>query len=83
MSRKGFRNVRPKWDVFPFNLGERGEDKEEADSIFCSDFPDRTRVEDLFSLFKCVGKCVEVVISPRRNKWGKGLVLVGLRRRVT
>ncbi|XP_058783227.1 uncharacterized protein LOC131657893 [Vicia villosa] len=40
-------------------------------SVFCSNFSDRVKAEDLFALFGCVGKCVDVAISPRRNKWGK------------
>lgn len=34
-------------------------------------FLDRIREEDLSGMFDCMGKCVEVVVSPRRNKWGK------------
>lgn len=69
-SRKQFRNLAEKWDVFPIG-GMQVCRTEEISSIFFSEFPDRIRAADIFKLFGCVDVVVEVVISPRRNKWGK------------
>lgn len=63
--------MRPSWDIFPFNWSVKKEDTYNIFTLFCSDFPDRVRAEDLFGLFRCVGKCVKVLISPRKNKRGK------------
>lgn len=70
MKRRGFRHMDHKWDTFPF--GRNIFDSEMVIvSIFFLEFPERHRSEDLFNLFGCVGDAVEVVIPPRRNRWGK------------
>lgn len=71
VTRKGFRSIKQRWDIFPFNCRDSGENAVGEVSIFCSDFPERISAKELFNLFDCVGKYVEVVISPRRDKWGK------------
>lgn len=38
-------------------------------SFYFTQLPDRIRACDIFKLFACIGKVLEVVISPRRNKW--------------
>ncbi|XP_058746554.1 uncharacterized protein LOC131619483 [Vicia villosa] len=43
----------------------------EITSFYVSEFPDYSSAKDLFELFCCVGKAVEVSISPRRNSRGK------------
>ncbi|XP_058750274.1 uncharacterized protein LOC131623292 [Vicia villosa] len=71
VKRKPFLNAHSRWDVFPRNWKPRTDEEKKVISVFCSNFLDRVKAEDLFDLFGCVGKCVEVAISPRRNKWGK------------
>ncbi|XP_058775318.1 uncharacterized protein LOC131649579 [Vicia villosa] len=44
---------------------------EVVSSFYISEFPMRSRAVDLFNLFGCVAEVVEVVISPRNNKFGK------------
>lgn len=49
----------------------RGCSREAVTSFYFSHFPDRIKSCDMFKLFACIGEVVEVVISPRRNKWGR------------
>src|SRR4051812_27960403 len=70
VGRRGFRNMVVKWDIFPFGGRQVGL-KKEISSFYISEFPDRSREEDLFRLFGCLGDIVEVIIPPKRNKFGK------------
>lgn len=63
MNRKGWRNVAPKWDVFPYGWMQGGGGEDIA-SIYFSKFLHRVKAIDIFKLFGCVKKVVEVVISP-------------------
>ncbi|XP_058732902.1 uncharacterized protein LOC131604483 [Vicia villosa] len=62
-----------KWDTYPFGGRNRNVSTIGAGliSFYVSEFPDYTSAKDLFELFGCVGKAVEVSISPRRNNRGK------------
>lgn len=68
--KKSLRNLIVKWDVFQYG-GMQACSTEEVSTIFFSEFPDRIRALDIFKLFGCVDDVVEVVISSRRNKWGR------------
>ncbi|XP_058740820.1 uncharacterized protein LOC131613142 [Vicia villosa] len=68
--RKIFRGFSTKWDVFPYG-GKQGASSEIFETIFFSDFPKRIRAKDVFELFGCHGNVAEVMISPRRNKFGR------------
>src|SRR3954470_5350777 len=66
---------RSSWDCFPWggrslNLPKDGV-KQDVQSFYVSEFPDSHSAKDLFDLFGCVGKVVEVSIAPRRNNVGK------------
>lgn len=69
-SRKRFRNLVLKWDVFTFERMQ-GDSTEGISSIFFSEFLDRIRAIDIFKLFDCSREVMEVVISPQRNKLGR------------
>ncbi|XP_058784074.1 uncharacterized protein LOC131658840 [Vicia villosa] len=68
--RKVFRGLAPKWDCFPFG-GRQSKFGEKLSSFYVSSFSDRCKAIDIFKLFGCVGEVVEVVIPPRRNKFGR------------
>ncbi|XP_058746152.1 uncharacterized protein LOC131619025 [Vicia villosa] len=68
--RKLFRGLTPKWDCFPFGGRQSGAGVT-LSSFYFSAFPDRCKAIDMFKLFGCVGEVVEVVIPPRRNKFGR------------
>ncbi|XP_058733329.1 uncharacterized protein LOC131604933 [Vicia villosa] len=70
VGRRGFRNAAVKWDIFPFGGMQVGFE-EEISSFYISEFSDRSRAEDIFRLFGCLGDIVEVVIPPKRNKFGR------------
>lgn len=59
-----------KWDVFPYG-GTQGNYRDVVSSFYVSNFPDRIRASDIFKLFACIDEVVEVIIYPRRNKWGR------------
>lgn len=59
-----------RWDAFSYS-GMQVSDLEEISSFYFSAFLDRSRVEDLFWLFGCVGDVVEVNIPPKQKKFGK------------
>lgn len=70
VQKKCFRSLADKWDAFPF--GEmRGCATEDVCLFYISHFPLRIKSRDIFELFACIGEVEEVVISPRRNKWGR------------
>ncbi|XP_058749527.1 uncharacterized protein LOC131622508 [Vicia villosa] len=71
VGKRNFKNLTSKWDVSP--VGSRlSEAKRNAlTSIFFSEIPERITSSEIFELFGCVGDIIEVVISPRRNKFGK------------
>ncbi|CAI8603273.1 unnamed protein product [Vicia faba] len=69
--KKNFRNWVPRWDIHSIikRVGEyypKG-----VTSIYFSEFPDDSKAADFFDLFGCVGKVIEVAISPRRNNVSK------------
>ncbi|XP_058763296.1 uncharacterized protein LOC131636700 [Vicia villosa] len=68
--RKLFRGLTPKWDCFPYG-GRQSNPGEKLSSFYFSAFPDRCKAIGMFKLFGCVGEVVEVVIPPRRNKFGR------------
>ncbi|XP_058726669.1 uncharacterized protein LOC131598038 [Vicia villosa] len=66
-------SIHLKWDVFPAGGRNRNHCEEgvEVSSFFIYDFPDFSTAKDLFELFGCIGRVVEVAISPRRNNRGR------------
>ncbi|XP_058774299.1 uncharacterized protein LOC131648567 [Vicia villosa] len=69
VQKRAFHNVVARWDIFPYG-GMQVEDGEVVSSFYFSKILDRSRAVDLFNLFSCVGDTVEVVIPPKRNKFG-------------
>ncbi|XP_058774259.1 uncharacterized protein LOC131648526 [Vicia villosa] len=68
-----FRNLKPVWDTFPLGgwLKNQGNSAKKVSSFYFSEFPVQTKAKEFFELFGCIGRVVEVSISPRRNKLGK------------
>ncbi|XP_058776191.1 uncharacterized protein LOC131650502 [Vicia villosa] len=73
-NRRPFHSWKPRWDTFPFggeNLNFKGMKEDRVTSIYFSEIPDFFVAKELFELFGCIGRVVEVSISPRRNNIGK------------
>lgn len=71
VEKRNFKSLAPKWEVHP-NGNKLSEDKmENLISIYFSKIPDRITAVEIHDLFGCAGGIVEVVISPRRNKFSK------------
>ncbi|XP_058742698.1 uncharacterized protein LOC131615243 [Vicia villosa] len=70
VQRKELRNLVTWWDSFPYGRIQAGQE-ETISTFYCLEFPERCRAVDLFKIFGCVGDVVEVVIPPRRNRFGK------------
>lgn len=56
---------------FPDYQRGKGKDASLLSSVYFSEFPNRIKAKEIYELFGCIGKIVEVVISPRRNNLGK------------
>ncbi|CAK8572777.1 unnamed protein product [Lathyrus sativus] len=59
------------WDSFIAKGGSRKSGVEGIQSFYISEFPNNVRAKKLFKLFSYFGKVTEVVIPPKRNKYGK------------
>ncbi|XP_058774651.1 uncharacterized protein LOC131648933 [Vicia villosa] len=70
-SRRPFKALGPRWDVFPWGGGVRRNKIAEITSIFFSEFPESHSGKSFFEVFGCLGNVVEVAISPRKNNLGK------------
>lgn len=71
MKRRGLYNLVSRWDVHPVNRRMERYGEKSISDFFFSEIPDNNKAADVFGLFGFIGKIVEVVISPRRNKYGK------------
>ncbi|XP_058765551.1 uncharacterized protein LOC131639053 [Vicia villosa] len=68
-----FRNLKPSWDTFPLGgwFKNQGNVVAKVSSFYFSEFPVHIKAKEFFELFGCIGRVVEVSISPRRNSLGK------------
>ncbi|XP_058783878.1 uncharacterized protein LOC131658623 [Vicia villosa] len=71
VKRRAGRVSPPRWDVFPWGGGFVGNRKVSLISIYFSKFPDSYSAKSFFELFACIGKLVEVAISPRKNRFDR------------
>ncbi|XP_058775853.1 uncharacterized protein LOC131650141 [Vicia villosa] len=69
--RRAVRGSQPRWDVFPWGGGMVGNRKGSMTSVYFSNFPESFSVKSFFELFACIGKVMEVAISPRKNRFGR------------
>lgn len=69
--RRNFRESGQRWDVFPLGGGMLKSNSAEITLIYSSRFPEDYSAKNFFELFGCLGKVVEVAISPRKNCFGR------------
>ncbi|XP_058726543.1 uncharacterized protein LOC131597900 [Vicia villosa] len=73
-NRRLFHSWKPRWDTVPYggkNLNFKGLKEKLVNSIYFSKILEFSVSKELFELFGCIGRVVEVSISPRRNNIGK------------